>query len=758
MAGPGSSPRTRHVLAALALLCAVAPFSPFSPPLLAAQPQAAQPLPAQPPVAQRRSPDAPSPVPALRFATAALRLDGRLDEADWARADSITDFTQRDPAEGQPGTERTVVRFLAAREGLWIGVWAYEEHADRVKRAQLRRDADLSGDDHVRIMLSPMQDKRSGFLFGVNPNGAMADAEILNFENENPNWDGVWDARTRIDSTGWFAEVFIPWQTLRYRPGATTWDVNISRLVRHRNEEVLWRSWRRPEGIRFLETTGSVTGFRDLPGRAVAEVRPYLAGTATADERAFAPSGADSILTGARSELSVGLDAKFAPTPALTLDLTMNADFAQAEVDRQVVNFSRFPLFFPERRPFFTEGAGIFDFGRVRQTQLFYSRRIGLGANGLPVPLVGGARLTGRIGGHQVGFLAVRTGGADPATDLVVRVKKDVLGRGYVGLLATLQDTKLARPTPALGVDFNFPYIIGGQNLVILGGGAAQRDSLNGDTKGTARLVVDYPNDNADIVARFDHVAPGYNPSLGFTEQSGINRFAGQIELTPRPERWGIRKLLLLVLDWDVVTNVDGSLNRLSLETSPLGARWESGDEASVKLMHEEDRPQATFDLFPGTDIAPGRYAWNRAELNVSTASHRQYALSIHASAGDYYDGGGTTVTSTLRARFEPHVLMSAEWERVNFYRGSTGFAATTMRLRLDYAATPQLATTLFAQWNNESDRLAINARLRWTRTPGSDLYVVWNSAWPTMLPGGVPWRRPAGGALVVKYVQYLRY
>ena len=725
---------------------------------LAGLPLIAATAPALPAQAPSAGPTREATTPTIRFATGPMRLDGRMDEADWARADSITDFTQRDPEEGVPGSERTVVRFVATREGLWVGAWAYEVHPDLIKRAQLRRDADLTGDDYVRVMLSPMQDKRSGFMFGVNPNGALSDAEVLSFESEHSSWDGVWDARTRIDDSGWFAEIFIPWQTLRYGTEAVTWDVNVSRFVRHRNEEMLWRSWRRPEGIRFLERAGTVTGFRHLPQRATAEMRPYIAETADAAQRAFATSGADSVTRGARSDLQVGMDVKFAPTATLTLDVTANADFAQADVDRQIVNLTRFPLFFPEQRPFFTEGAGIFDFGRVRQTQMFYSRRIGLGANGEPVPVLAGARLTGRIGDHQVGFLAVRSGGSDPRTDLVARVKRDVLGRGYVGLLATIQDTKLARPTPALGADFNFPYIIDGQNLVVLGNIAGQRDSLNGDTKGSARLVIDYPNDNADIVARFDHVAPGYDPSLGFTQQSGINRYGGQIELTPRPGRWGIRKLVFNVLQWNVVTNLDGSLNNMQLETSPIGARWESGDEAELNLLYGEDRPQAAFDLFEGTIVAPGAYAWRRAEVRVNTAPQRQYAMSVEASAGTFYDGSGTRVTTSARARFEPHVLASAELERMNFYRGATGFAATTVRVRVDYAATPRLSTAVFAQWNNESDRFAINARLRWTRSPGSDLFVVWNSAWPALLPGGVPWDRPASGAFIVKYVQYLRY
>lgn len=336
-------------------------------------------------------------------------------------------------------------------------------------------------------MLSPMEDRRTAFLFSVNPNGALREAEILSFESESPEWDGVWDARARITAGGWQAEILIPWQTLRYRRGADTWGFNVRRLIRRKNEEALWRAWRRPEGIQFLERQGTAAGFRQLggalpeglPRRALAEVRPYVTSTARLTERAFPPDGLggvrDSTIGASGLDGDVGLDAKLAPTPTLTLDLTVNADFAQAEVDRQVVNLTRFPLFFPEQRPFFTEGAGIFDFGRPEQTQLLYSRRIGLSPAGAPVPLLAGARLTGRVGRQQLGALVARTGGDAPGTDAVVRVKRDVAGRGYVGAMATLRDAYGAHGAPlssAGGVDFNFPYIVGGQKLVVLGNAA----------------------------------------------------------------------------------------------------------------------------------------------------------------------------------------------------------------------------------------------------------------------------------------------
>lgn len=693
----------------------------------------------------------------VRRVAGALRLDGRLDDAAWADAVPITSFTQRDPAEGQPASFPTVVRFVAADDALWIGVEATDPDPSGIRRVQRRRDADLGTDDLVSVMLSPMEDRRSGFVFTVNPAGAMYDAEILTFESENSAWDGVWDARATVTERGWVAELRIPWATLRYRPDVATWGANIRRIVRRTNEEVLWRAWRRPEGLRFLERAGTLGGLERLPPRATVEWRPYVAGTGNVAARTFAPDGRDSVTTAAGGHADVGLDLKLAPTGTTTLDLTVNADFAQAEVDRQIVNLTRFPLFFPEQRVFFTEGAGIFDFGRARQSQLFYSRRIGLGVDGSPIPLLAGARFGGRVGGHQVGAILARTGGDEQGTDAVVRIKKDVLGRGYVGAMATYADARSRPGSPAYGLDFNLPYILNGQNLVLLGNVAAHHDSVGAPARTHARLIVDYPNDNADLVFRFDRLDRGYDPRLGFVPQNGITRVAGQMDLTPRPRRWGIRRFDFSLLGWDVVHDLDGRLNNATFEVRPLGAQLESGARFEVNLQKGIDVPPTPFEIFPGTVLAPRRYEWNRLEVNGSTTPRRPVVASLTASAGGFYDARSTDVSTTVRAALTPQWLLLLEGVRTEVRRDTAGFTATTLRVRSDWAASPRVNLTLFGQWDNQSDRVSLNARVRWIPVPGSDLFVVWNSTWPAGLPIGIPWSRPQRGGIVVKYVQYFR-
>lgn len=685
------------------------------------------------------------------------RLDGIPNEPAWLTADSISDFTQQDPAEGQPGSERTVVRVLATPAGLYIGVWAYDTRPQAIRHAQLRRDAEFESDDSFSILLDPLYDRRSGLVFTVNPNGAQEDAEVVSFEDDNEEWDGVWDARARITAHGWTAEVLIPWQTLRYRLGASRWGANFRRVIRRTNERVLWRAWRRTEGLLFMPAEGELDGLDNLPGRSRTELRPYAAATGATRELEYHPDGSDSILALGQGTAKVGVDAKIALSGALTLDVTTNTDFAQVDVDRQVVNLTRFPLFFPEKRPFFLESSSLFDFGRAGQQQLFYSRRIGLASDGTPLPLVAGARLTGRVGGQRVGVLAVRTGGAEDAWDFVGRARRDVLANGFVGAMLTSRSLPGQRgPGIGGGVDFNLPFVVRGQNLVFLGFASAQRDSSGAPVGGAARLGIDYPNDRWDNFVGVNVIGRAFDPALGFVTETDIVRHNGHIDYFPRPHRWGIRRLHS-GFSWDVTTLLDGPRSHALFEVLPLSVELESGDEVAVVLQRLEDAPQQSFEIFPGDTVAAGHYWYNRAEVSIESSAGRPIGFEVTASTGDFYTGTATELATALTLRTAPHLITNLEFERQDVRLPAGRFVARSIRLRLDVAASPRLSSTLFVQHDNESQRLGLNARFHWIPKPGSDLYVVWNSGWPTGLSDGIPWRRPQRGQLTGKLVYYFR-
>jgi len=687
------------------------------------------------------------------------RLDGIPNEPVWLTADSISAFTQQDPAEGRPASERTVVRILATPRGLYVGLWSYDSRPGVIRHAQLRRDADFDSDDSFSILLDPLFDHRSGLVFTVNPNGALKDAEVAGFEGDNEEWDGVWDARARITTDGWTAEVLIPWQTLRYRLGEARWGANFRRVIRRTNEHVLWRAWRRTEGLLFMPAEGELDGLADLPRRGRTELRPYAAATGATRELEYRPNGSDSILTLGQATAKVGVDAKIALSGALTLDVTANTDFAQVDVDRQVVNLTRFPLFFPEKRPFFLESSSLFDFGQAGRQQLFYSRHIGVAPDGSPIPLVAGARLTGRVGRQRVGVLAVRTGGAEDAWDFVGRARRDVLATGFVGAMLTSR-SRPGQTGPGLGggVDFNLPFVVRGQNLVVLGFASAQRDSSGAPVGGAARLGIDYPNDRWDNFIGVNVTGAAYNPALGFVLESDVIRPTGHIDFFPRPPRWGIRRLHFTFIEWDVTTHLDGPRSHASFVVSPVGGELESGDQFALTVRRFEDAPDAPFEIFPGDTIAAGHYWYNRVEASVESSAGRPGGVSLTTSVGDFYTGTASEVSAALTVRTAPHLTTSVEFEQHNVRIAAGRFIARSHRLRLDVAASPRLSGTLFVQHDNASEQLRLNVRFHWIPSLGSDLYVVWNSGWPTLLGAGIPWGRPQRGQLTAKLVYYFRH
>lgn len=689
-----------------------------------------------------------------------VTLDGRFTEPDWALADSITDFRQKDPVEGAPSTERTVVRLLATPEGLAVGWSLYDSDAAHIVRSQVRRDAELRSDDYVSMGIDGLHDRRSAFFFRTNANGAMWDGEHVDAETGNESWDGVWDVRTSITHEGWFAEMLIPWATLRYAEGDSIMGMNFRRFMPRKNEETLWRAWRRTEGLRFLEKEGIVGNLDGLPRRPRIEARPYVSGESRLAERRYFTIRGDTLLTPSASDGGIGLDIKAPITNTITADLTINPDFAQAEVDRQIVNLTRFPLFFPEQRPFFTEGSAIFDFGRPREAQLFYSRRIGLGASGNPVTIPFGVRMQGRAGSRQVGFLAARTSGEERTTNAVLRVKQDLLGRGYIGAMGIFAGETGRPASTAGGIDFSLPYIVqGGQNLVVAGNASWSRDSVGGAVGGHYRLVVDYPNDNADVVLRLDRIEAAYDPALGFVAQRGIHRVAGNTQWTPRPRTRNryIRRYEFNVAGYDLVWGIGGGLDNASFSVKPFGLQFQNGDRVEVQLRRRFDAPRNGFDLFTDARVLPGQYWWTRSEVQYSGAEARAVRMQVTASTGTFYDGTSRELNASVRLRRAPHVLLTLDGQVSDVTLPTARFTANTVRLRADYAFNPRLNTTLFAQWDNQSERASTNARLRWTVKPGSDLYVVWNSGWQTGLDRPIPWTRPSRGGLVAKYVYFFR-
>lgn len=694
--------------------------------------------------------------------TEPIRLDATLGEPAWGAADSIVDLRQREPSEGAAASERTVVKVLRDAQNIYIGVRAYDRDMPAVRASQLRRDADLSSDDNITILIDSYRDRRSAFLFRTNPNGAMWDAQLVGLDNLNENWNGIWNVATRRDSVSWTVEFVIPIRTLRFKPRNDAIGLNVRRFIRRKNEEDLWQSWGRAQGIDNLVNTGNVLGFGDISLARPIELRPYVLARAVAPS--YDASGAR--LAPGATDAKAGLDAKIGLSSTLTTDLTLNTDFAQVEADQQVINLTRFPTFFPEKREFFLESSGLFDIGTPERVQLFYSRRIGLDSTGVPVPIVAGARMYGKEGPWALGLLGVRTGGAEQANDIAVRIGHDILDRSTMAIMI-VDHTASRTADRGAGVDLDFPLVVHGHNVephVWLMG--THTNSVDG-TPLAWRVSTDYPNDLFDNFVSLYRIDHGFSPTMGFVRRTGIWETTGHIDYQPRPRVFGIRRLdLTLIPSWDIIADRGtGDLTRPStwqtanFEWHVFGGDLQSGDTFEFNIVRDLDAPTSAFDIFRDVTVAPGRYWWTSANVQYATNAGRPLSVSSVVSTGQFYDGHATTAELEATYRGGGHLIFIAGYS-VTAARVSEGpFTATQVNSHIEYAFSTRADFLAFVQYQNEERRADFNLRYHWIPKIGDDVFLVWNSGLTT--EPDAPWRfpsrrafsHPLNGAFIVKAV-----
>ena len=688
-------------------------------------------------------------------ASSAVRLDASLTDRAWAHADSITDFRQREPLEGNPATERTVVKVARDANALYVAVRAYDREPGGIRAAQLRRDADLSSDDNITLLIDSFHDRRSAFLFQTNPNGAMWDAQFSGVDNVNSDWNGIWDVAVSRDLTGWSAEFRIPFKTLRFQAGAgASFGFNVRRFIRRKNEESLWRGWGRTQGIYYLLAEGDLVGLGVLERTRNIAFMPYLLGRAVAPEHDSVGTRLTDGFLGGKG----GVDAKMAVSPTLTADLTVNTDFAQVEADQQIINLTRFPLFFPEKREFFLESSGIFAFGTEGRAQLFYSRRIGLDTLGTPYPILGGARVTGREGPWTVGLLDARTGGLDQANDAVVRVKYDIFARSYVGAMFDDRGGPgVGGNQRAGGFDIDLPLVVRGYNIEPSFWIAGTQTPIASGTPLAWRYGTDFPNDLFDNFVSLYRIDSGYAPPLGFVRRTGIWETTGHIDYMPRPSALGIRQLDFEapIPSWDIIANESGSPSTLldsrtwqtgTLTWQVLGGTLQSGDMFSASVLRSMDAPSTAFDVFRAVNIDAGRYWWTRGQLQYQSSLGQPISIGSVVAFGGFYDGRSVDASLTGTWRVGGHLILGVDASRTEASLANGHFVATALAGRLEYALSTRTNFLSFVQFNNEDRRVDFNLRFHWIPAIGDDVYLVWNSGYTT--DPTAPYRFPAGRAL----------
>ena len=703
--------------------------------------------------------------PALRLAVGgAVKVDGRLDEAVWSSADSIGNLTQIEPVEGSPPTGRTVVRVLSTGDAIVFGIRAEDPEASRITSFSRNRDASLTSEDHIRVVLDTYLDGRSGYVFIVNPHGARYDALVANQgEGENAQWDAIWEASTHRDSTGWSAEILVPIRSLLFKRGLTEWGLNVERRIQRLQETSRWASPDRDVKINVTSRAGLLTGVPAFDLGVGLSVRPSLTSSV----------GKPAPATAAVSDLSASLDMTQRVGANTLGSLTLNTDFAETEVDTRRTNLTRFPLLFPEKRTFFLESSDIFDFGLGLGSSSgssgdiipFFSRRIGL-LGGREVPLRAGLKIAGREGATNFGALVVRTGDVDTLptgnTMGVFRLRQNVLHESSVGLIATFGDPLGRSGSWTAGTDLTYQTsrFQGDKNFLVgVWGLAMGRDDLPGSTQHAIGTKIDYPNDLWDVAFTYKWVGEAFDPSLGFVQRPGAQLVTLNITNQPRPTRplFGlrVRQMRNEFLN-TLATDLDGRWESYRIFLAPINWRLESGDRYEINVVPTGERLVDPFEIAEGVILPPGAYHWNRYRLEAALASKRPFSGQFTWWFGDFYSGTLDEFIAT--ASWKPSALFIMEFNATrNVGRLAQGsFTQQVIGTRARLNVSPDLQFNSYLQYDNTTDSFGSNTRARWTFSPSGELFVVYNHNIRELLPTpGVPreWRFDSNQLLVK--VQY---
>jgi hypothetical protein len=661
-------------------------------------------------------------------------IDGVLEEEVWRDAALLDAFTQQEPDEGAPASERTEVRLMYDRNALYVGVTAFDSSPSGITATEMRRDSDrILTEDNFQIILDTFRDGRSGYMFVTNPLGAQLDQQVFNegeggipgrpTPNINRDWDGVWHAVAQETPDGWVVEISIPWVTLRFPESESQrWGMNLMRNIGRRNEQAFWAPIPKPYEITKVSFTGTLAGMSALARGSDLRVTPFVTSGAS---RVTDAGVADDSFQG-----DVGLDMKYGLSAGLNLDVTVNTDFAQAEIDDEQVNLTRFPLFFPEKRDFFLENSGQFKVGSAtsfnRVAELFFTRRIGLSSTGDQVPILAGARLTGKVGRNDIAVLNVQTSdafGLSGENFLVTRYSRYFSSRSRIGgLLINKSETDGDHFNRTFAIDM---ALVPNDALTVTG--FIAKTETPGMTEGQtgSYLNATWLDETWRIYGEFADLGENFNPEVGFLPRRGIRMSKVHFERDPRPDLLGIRVMNPMVN----LVYITDQQNRLVSRRwhSMVGTRFDNGAYLNVWYNHHYERLDEPFFVRDGVAIAPGGYHFGVFRLSFDSNPARRFYYKLNYSPQDFYDGSRTDKSLTLGARLSNRLSAEGAYTRNAIDLAVANFDVELASLRIDYAMSPAMTLRTITQYNSSTDQWSTSARFRYTYKPGSDVFLVYD-------------------------------
>ena len=700
--------------------------------LVAVPVQGQTPTPTLPSTAAGASPAGASPLDGPRIvaveAAEAPRIDGVLDDAVWQTIVPTTDFRQRAPVDLGAPSEATELRIAYDAKTLYIGLELFDREPHKIRAAILERGGRIDKDDNVRIAIDTYFDRKNAYIFEMNPLGTQDDALLTDERTTNWDWDGVYVSEARITPRGWTLEVAIPFTTIRFPEGeAPLMGIAVQRTINRKNEELLFPGIARDYRMGFFQVSqyARLEGLRGIRrGRGI-EIKPYvLAGAAEAppapgrDRRTF--------------ERQIGGDAKVSLTSSLLLDLTLNTDFAQVEADAAQINLTRFNLFFPEKREFFLERAGLFQFGEEGETETFFSRRIGL-AN----PIAGGARVTGQAGPVGVGLLNLQTrearDGTPGANYGVVRLQSAVGPRASVGMIATnVEAARSSYANRAAGIDGVARFWGDSSVRGWFTGVSAPADSTQPDRQNRAGgIELNVGRDVYSAGLAYTDIGRGFDPGIGFVARDDYRRVRADVGYRPiLGDGSGLVRRLAFAAVGGVYTGHDGRLQTRVAEGSGQ-VIFRARDRVSATLTHVTEVLDAPFSLRGGAVVVPvGRYDDTNLYLRANTDESRRLYARAGVDLKGFFDGTERGVSGAVGGQASRHLKGEASARLTRIDHPSGTIDAAVLGLRLDLAANRKLFAATLVQYDNFTRLVRANVRVDWIHTPGADLFVVFNTAY----------------------------
>ena len=656
--------------------------------------------------------------------------DGQLDEEVWGLAAVADGFIQTEPVDGAEPTYATEVYVAYTRDALLVGARMEDDDPAAIVAREYRRDANLESDDNFFIVLDTYHDHRSAVFFSTNAVGTRQDGLVQNEGAAiNNEWDGVWRVGSRRTEDGWTTEMVIPFETLRFPRGTRNFGVNFGRQVARTREISFWAPISVDWGFNAMwrvSAYGVMHGMEHAnPGGRI-KLKPFgVAGvTGEGEERA--------------GTTDLGLDAKVSLGSNLNLDVTLNTDFAQVEADEQQVNLTRFELFFPEQREFFLENAGLFQVGETTrpfeppEMFLFFSRRIGLSEDGEIIPIVGGARVTGKLGATDVGAFHIRQRefeGVSPATGFTaLRLRRDVLQRSSIGVMA-LDRTEIGGDSHRVGAaDFSWAP----NESATVTGFAARSATPGVEGRESAFGVTGQVGDDRwNLFTTYNDIGEGFRSELGFVPRTGIRKVRVEGLWSPRIGRYGIRQIFVgpgLIR----ITEPDGSIQTQNVGFGPFFL-FDDGSQFFVQFSRNTEGLSESFELRDGVEIDEGRYTTSDLMTMVNTSQSRRVSFNLFAMNNGFFDGRLRVYSPGLAVRPHPRVRLQVNYSRseVRLPQENGHFNTNLVVLRGLVALSPDAFIRGLLQWNDDDGNFSGNVQLRWNYRPGSDIYVVYNERQP---------------------------